>query len=101
MSKLEEILNSKTQELKDRSFDELSSLTNNIECFSVNHKNKSYSFEVHVYESDDGLKVMIECSRNIFLLRMFGKAQYFYIYKNGKVKDISGNEFEEASGTRT
>jgi hypothetical protein len=95
MSKLDQILDLKTQELKSKLFNELSSFVNNVECFSANYEGKSYSFEVHVYKSGDGLKVMVECSRNIFLLRMFGKAQYFYIYKDGKVKDISGNEFEE------
>ena len=95
MSRLEEILNLKTQELKNRSFNELISLINNVECFTANYKAKSYTFEVHAYKSGDGLKIMVECSRNIFLLRMFGKAQYFYIYKDGRVKDISGNEFEE------
>ena len=95
MSQLEEILDTKTQELKKRAFNEWASLRNNFDCFTTNYRGESYVFEVHVYKSGDGFKIMVECARNVFFLSMFGKAKYFYIYQDGRVKDISGIEFEE------
>lgn len=94
-SKLDEILELKTEEIMKRSFDELLKLVNNVECFVADRNKQSYSFEVHVYKFNNSLKVMVECSRNIFFLRMFGKQKYFSIDDGGRTQNISGEEFNK------
>lgn len=94
MSDLDEILDIKTEELKEKAFNEFLSFKDNVDGFTVNHKGKSYVFEVHAYKSNNGIKIMVECARNMFFLSMFGKAKYFYVHQDGRVKNITGIEFE-------
>ena len=94
MSKLEEALDRVTAEYKLKTFKELSACVNNIQCFSIAYDGKSYSFEVHSLIGSKGdVKVMIECSRNLWLFNIFGKHRYFSINPVGKVSDIDGSVF--------
>lgn len=94
MRELEEVLHSKTVEYKHKSYVELRRIVDNVELFETIHKNRSYNFEIHaIFGNENEIKVMVECSRNILLLNFIGKAEYFAITPDGKVRDIEGEEF--------
>jgi hypothetical protein len=90
MSLLKEILEIKTEEFKNKSYDELSVFVNKTGYFKIIHMGKSFVLEIHAYKNDDELRIMIECSRSIFSIGHFGRAKYFSINKSGEVKNIEG-----------
>ena len=93
MSLLDEILNIKFEETKRKSYKELSLQINNVECFKTTHTGKRFQFEIHVNKEGQMLKVMVECSRDLFFLDMFGQHKYFSINENGDVADLTGSDF--------
>ncbi len=90
MSLLKEILEIKTEEFKNKSYDELSTFIDKTGHFKIMHKGKSFVFEIHAYKKDEELRIMVECSKEIFFFGHFGRAKYFSINKSGELKDIEG-----------
>ncbi len=90
MKKIKKALHLKTEEYKNKPYSMLKKIIGNVQCFNEN----SYSFEIHAIEGISGeIKIMVECSRNIFLLNFFAKHRYFKVTVKGDVTDIDGEEF--------
>ena len=89
-----DILEKKTIELKQKSFNDLKGIVGNVQCFKEEFCEKSYYFEVHATQNESGkIYIMVECARDIIFLRMFSKQIYFSIGTNGEVEDISGEDY--------
>ncbi len=90
---LEEFLMNKTEEIKKWPYEDLLLSTDMIKAFSENYQNHKINIEIESIKTNDGLKVMVECSVLRFFLSYVGKQKFFYKSKNGDVKDIDGSEF--------
>jgi len=94
MSELEKALDKVSSEYKLKTYAELKSYSSEVQCFVIEHCNKEYSCEVHVLvDKDEVVKVMLECSRNLFLLSFFGKHKYFSMKPSGDIFDIDGSDY--------
>ena len=93
MSRLEKILNIKTQELRQRSYKEWLSLVNKVEIFFANYCDKKYEFEIQPYITKNGIKIMISCAYAGFFLNMFAKHKYLFVTSDNLAKDMDGKCF--------
>lgn len=98
MTDRKKALEKKTAEYQQKSYAELEVIIGNAECFDATFNTKTYSFEVHaVKESNGAIKVMVECSRSIFLLHFFSKHNYFKKTPTGEVIAIEGSEYWDSA----
>jgi hypothetical protein len=96
MTVLDEMLLKKAEEYKLKSYSELKDIVGEVQCFADKYKGKSFIFEVHaVLGNENEIKVMIECSRNIFPLNFFGKHRCFAVNLENEKKDIKEEEYWE------
>ena len=87
MSLLSEILKIKREEYKKKTYNELLLLVNEDIRFSEVYAGRSFNFTIHVTKDKDRLKIMIECSKDIFFLHMFFKYSSFSVSKSGEIED--------------
>lgn len=99
MSILDKILSQTTAGYKEKPYKELKSLIGKVQCFDQSYSNKSFGFEIHVVAgNNDEIKVMVECSRNLFFFSFFSRHRYFKVNIDGRVTDIEGDEYWEGVG---
>lgn len=94
MTELQEILNITTEKYKKKTYSELEKILTEVQCFNEKHKRKEYNFEIQVIKGkNQELKVMVQCSRNLFFISMFSKHRYFSITPEGEVNNLDGGEY--------
>jgi hypothetical protein len=91
---ISELLEIKTREYKNKTFDELLQLVDKVQCFTGKAQGRSYDLEVHVEQRErDKLYIMIEAARNYLFLSLSSRQVYFTMQRDGTIKDISGDEY--------
>jgi transcription elongation GreA/GreB family factor len=94
MKPLEEALDAKLAELKQKPYPEIEAIVSDVKLFCEDHKGRSYAFELQAQRDNDGeIRVMVECSRNLPLLAFFGKHRYFSMAPDGTTKEIDAKKY--------
>ena len=90
MKPTDEILLIEEKKWRAKSYQEIESILNEVQCYEVKKNNKSYVIEIHTKKGNrpDEIVIMVECSRGFF-----GKAKYFVNTKYDGVRDVRNDEF--------
>ena len=90
----DEILELEDARWRKESYGSLLETLNDVICYKKEHKGKGFLFEIHTKRSEkaDEVIVILECSRDSFLGRFFGKCRFFAKDRNNGVREIEGEE---------
>jgi hypothetical protein len=95
MKLIDEILLIEDQNWRAKPYRELEKLLENVSCYSIEHKNALFQFEVHSKRSSknrDEIIIRVECSRNSLVGSFFGKARYFAKSLHMGIREIDNDE---------
>ena len=87
---LKNILTQKMVSMKKKEFSEFRAFIRKPSITDEDMDGKSYRFRVYSKQlSDDRIAVMVECSRNLPLLRCFGRAVYLLVTDKGQISETT------------
>ncbi|RII31463.1 MAG: hypothetical protein CXR30_01220 [Geobacter sp.] len=94
MTEIDKILAQEEKTWREREYEEIQSLLNDTQCYSVRKGRRNYYLEVDGEQStsQDEIIVRIECSRVFFCFLWSGKARYFALSKSLGTREVQKSE---------
>lgn len=95
MTEIDQILAQEENAWRERTYEEMQSLLNSTQCYSVRRGRKNYYLEVDGEQStsQDEIIVRIECSRVFLCFMWSGKARYFAFSKSLGTREVYKSEY--------
>ncbi|WP_223923946.1 hypothetical protein [Geobacter sp. AOG2] len=95
MTEIDKILAQEEETWRDRTYEEILSLLNNTQCYSIRKGRKNYYLEVDGEQSTNQgeIIVRIECSRVFLFFLWSGKARYFAFSQSLETRSVDKSEY--------